>query len=225
MQASSSPFPRHWWGIGLEDARLEPVRPDVGTYGRYSFEQLPPVPFSLNGDLAWLATAALQVDHIAADERAQVSARWPSLQQVILQRGLRLPGPFVHFLDSPMLQQRVRSCTACFLDLCSQPVPSPIAGGHLLRFLADQQGCLFWYLYLTDDCSDHAVVCSPGFHGMEEEQWQLEPPDPGDLVMCAESFETFLARFWLENEIWFAAYEKTPLPMGGEEYINHYLAG
>jgi hypothetical protein len=224
MLPAASPFPCHWWGIGLTQAGLASVRPDVGTYGRYSFEQLPPIPFALNGDLAWLAEAAPVKDSVIADECAARScAAWPALQASALERGLRLPAVFVRFLDSPLLQERIRSCTACYLDLCPQLLPSPLGGGHLLRFLADQQGCLFWYLYLAEDASDHAVLCSPCFHGLPEEQWQQEPPEPGALAFCAESFELFLARFWLENEIWFAAYEGTALPPGGREYLDSYL--
>ena len=54
---SESPFPCHWWGISLEDAGLGEVRPDVGTYGRYEFDCMPPVPYEMRGDFAWLASA------------------------------------------------------------------------------------------------------------------------------------------------------------------------
>ncbi|MCI0663194.1 MAG: hypothetical protein L0220_19175 [Acidobacteria bacterium] len=57
MQPCESPFPCHWWGIGLEDAGLDDVRPDVGTYGQYEFKQLPALPFEMRGDFAWLYAA------------------------------------------------------------------------------------------------------------------------------------------------------------------------
>jgi hypothetical protein len=91
----------------------------------------------------------------------------------------------------------------------------PIFVGYLVRFLADSQGCIFWYLYMTSDGGDHAVVASPGFYGTELEGWQDEKPNPDEIVFSAGSFEEFLCRFWLENEIRFSAYEKTTLPNAG----------
>jgi hypothetical protein len=221
----ASPFPPYWWGIGLEECGLGSVRPDLGTYACYPYEQLPPIPFILEGDFGWLAAEQPREGHLMEDERADANAdAWPKLQQAVRAHGLQLPGSLVRFFDSPALQQRVRSCTACYLDVCAQLIPSPLDGGHLLRFLADQQSVLFWYLHLNEDGSDHAVVCSPGFYGTEQEQWQDEPPDPEQLVFCAESFEIFMARFWLENELWFAATDQTPYPKGGREYVGSYLA-
>jgi hypothetical protein len=125
-------------------------------------------------------------------------------------------------MGDPSLQHRVRSNTDCCLHLCPAAVPSPVGDGHLVRFLNDSQGCLFWYLYLADRGSDHAVVSSPGFYGTQDEQWQEEEPDPSELAFCAESFEAFCCRFWLENEIWFAEYDGEPIPAPGITYIEHY---
>jgi hypothetical protein len=222
MLPSESPFPCHWWGTGLEDAGLGDVRPDVGTYGRYEFDRLPPVPFEMRGDFAWLAAAPAH-DHSIGDEKAAENARaLQLLRESSARLGLRLPEAFIKFMETPALHERIRSNTDCFLDLCPEPVRSPIGGGYLVRFLADSQGCIFWYLYLTPDGSDHAVVSSPGFYGTEAEQWHDEPPDPSDIVFCAESFEAFMCRFWLENEIWYAEWQKTPMPDVGREYIERY---
>jgi hypothetical protein len=53
----------------------------------------------------------------------------------------------------------------------------------------------------------------------------FEEPDPSEFSFCAESFEAFLCRFWLENEISFAQCLKTPLPEGARQYIEHYRRG
>jgi len=124
--------------------------------------------------------------------------------------GLALPPAFTKFFENPSLHDRICSVTDCYLDLCPELIRSPLGGGHLVRFLADSQGCLFWYLYVSGDGSDHAVVCSPDFYGIESEQWQEKEPNPADIVFCAETFEGFLCRFWLENQIWHAWYERTP---------------
>jgi hypothetical protein len=152
----------------------------------------------------------------------EIADEFSSLGASARQLNVRLPAAFTKFMATPELQQRVRSNTACFIDLCPEPIRSPIGGGWLVRFLADSQGCLFWFLYVHPDGSDHAVVSSAGFYGTEDEQWQDEPPDPTEIDYCAESFEAFLCRFWLENEIWYAQWKKTPMPNVGQEYIERY---
>jgi hypothetical protein len=202
---------------------LGDVRPDVGTYGRYAFEQLPPLPFEMRGDFAWLANAPLHNgDSIGSEKPVENARALAMLGECSARLGARLPGAFTTFMGTPALHQRIRSNTDCFLDLCPELIPSTVGGGYLVRFLADSQACIFWYLYLTPDGSDHAVVSSPSFYGTEAEQWQDDPSDPAEIVFSAESFEVFMCRFWLENEICFAEYEKAPMPDVGREYIEHY---
>ncbi len=227
MKPSDSPFPCHWWGTDLGDLVPESVRPEVFTYGRYAFEHLPPLPIDLRGDFGWLADARAHDRSVrcVAEEIATANAEaFASLRRSAVGAGVLLPETFAKFMGTPDLQVRVRSNTDCILDVCPELVRSPIGAGWLVRFLADSQGCVFWYLYLTADGSDHAVVSSPGFYGAPDEQWD-EEPDPKELVFAAESFEAFLCRFWLENEIWFADYEKTPMPVEGREYLARYGRG
>jgi len=225
MQPSESPFPCNWWGIELEDAGLGDVRPDVGTYGGYEFNRLPALPFEMRGDFAWLAATSEIDQHIDQEKAAENIQALPRLRESLNRLDLKLPESFTTFMESPDLHARIRSSTDCFLDLCPEAVLSPIGGGYLIRFLADSQSCIFWYLYLTADSSDHAVVASPGFYGTVDEQWQEEPPDPGEIVFSAESFEAFMCRFWLENEIWFAGFEETPMLNACQEYIERYRNG
>jgi len=225
MQPSESPFPCNWWGIELEDAGLGDVRPDVGTYGGYEFNRLPALPFEMRGDFAWLAATSEIDQHIDQEKAAENIQALPRLRESLNRLDLKLPESFTTFMESTTLHARIRSSTDCFLDLCPEAVLSPIGGGYLIRFLADSQSCIFWYLYLTADSSDHAVVASPGFYGTVDEQWQEEPPDPGEIVFSAESFEAFMCRFWLENEIWFAGFEETPMLNACQEYIERYRNG
>jgi hypothetical protein len=78
---------------------------------------------------------------------------------------------------------------------------------------------------MAADGSDHSVVSSPGFYGTEDEEWQEEPPDPSEIVFSAESFEAFMCRLWLENEIWFAVYEEAPISDACHQYIKQYRSG
>lgn len=223
MRPEDSPFPRAWWGTSLDNVGLDDVRQDVGTYGRYDFTRLPSVPVEIHGNLTWLAAAAAYDPNIGdgkADENAEAIT---ALRELSRRLGIQLPPLFTTFMETPSLQARVRSNTDSYLDLSPTPVPSPVGEGHLVRFLADSQGCIFWYLYLPPGGADHAVVASPDYYGPEDEEWpDEEPSDPSELVFCAGSFEEFLWRFWIENGIWFAEYEGTPMPDGGVDYIARY---
>jgi hypothetical protein len=218
MRPEDSPFPRGWWGTSLGD-----VRPEAFTYHRTPHELLPRLPIELTGSLDWLAKARRHEGNIGRERASGNEMAIRSLSRSADGRGLRLPDPFVRFLKSADLQSRVRSNTDCFLDVCPALGESPIGGGFLARFLADSQGCVFWYLYLTRDGTDHAVVASTDFHGTpSEEEDRREQPHPAGLVFAEASFEAFLCRFWLENEIWFAGHRGTPIPEAGAEYLRRY---
>lgn len=224
MRASESPFPCYWWGISLENAGLGDVRPRIGTYGCYAYTLLPPLPFELHGNFDWLSSVPKQKRGGIGNEKHAENARsLVALMEATERLSLPLPEAFMMFMATPSLHQQIRSNTDCFIDLCPSPVPSPVGGGYLVRFLADSQGCIFWYLYLTPNGSDHAVVSSGDFYGVEAELWEgMEEPDPAEIAFAEESFERFMCRFWLENEIWYANWQKTPLPAAGRAYIEQY---
>jgi hypothetical protein len=208
--------------MGLEKAGLADVRPPAGTYGRYAYDVLPPTPPGLNGTLAWLAEAPHRPSHVGQERLAAIAPALAALRQSVVGLDLRLPVAFEAFVESPHLHARVRSPTDCFIDISARAVPSP-AGGYLARFMADSQGCLFWYLYLRPGSPDPGVVVSDSFFGPPEEQWEEPNPNP-EIEFVAESFEVFLWRFWLESEIWFAAYlEKKSIPETGKAYVQEYL--
>jgi hypothetical protein len=218
VRAQDSPFRPYWWGVELEGAGVS-SRPDVGTYGQYAYDVLPPVPFPMSGDLAWLAA---QPTHDEWGIGESAVAELPQLVSACDRLGVGLPPAFLSFMRTPELQRRVRSSTACFIDVSPEPARAPRGDGYLIRFLADQQGCLFWYLFLTADGQDHAVVCSEDYYGPPDDDEQ--EGDPDDIVFCGESFETFLCRYWLENEIWFADNDDTPMPAVATEYVDRYRA-
>lgn len=125
----------------------------------------------------------------------------------------------------------MRSNTDRYLDISPGLSLVEKTGGHLARFLSDSQGCLFWYVYLPPDGEDHAVVSSPDFYGarFEEEgyyggRWSSGIPEREleNLSFAAGSFEEFMCRFWIENEIWFAGFEKREIPEAGRKYLESY---
>jgi hypothetical protein len=207
MLAEDSPFRSSWWGVSLAS------EPDEGSFGPRDFRGLPPLPFALTGDLAWLAG---QPQHEKWAVGAEPKGSLSDLLLATERLGVTLPPTFLTFLGNPSLQRRVRSATRCFVDL--GPAPSPAGDGYLIRFLGDLRGSQFWYLYVTADGSDHAVVFSPVYYGGPEEDVDDEY-DSGDIHFCAESFESFLGHYWLENEIHFARADGTPLPPGAREYL------
>jgi hypothetical protein len=144
------------------------------------------------------------------------------------EQGLSLPPAFLQLMTSHDLQDRVPSCTACYFDLPDTIVPCPQSeNGYLIRFLNDQQGCLFWYLYLTPQ-GEEGVLTSPFCLDTLSQYTEREdfPPElfqkkvKESTYICAEEF---LYRFWLENTIWFTLNRHLPLPVEQERYLDHYL--
>ena len=145
-----------------------------------------------------------------------------NLKKAVAKKDVVLPSAFTQFVESVGLQERVRSNTDCYLHVCPQPVKSPVGPGYLVRFLADSQSCLFWYLYLKSESKEDRVVASPDFYGTKQEKWSDDTPDPSEIVYCADSFEQFIGRFWLENEIWFDSTEQLPLKGVFRDYVDSY---
>jgi hypothetical protein len=218
MRSDQTPFATGWYGQGLAN-----VRPRISTYGKYQYDQLPPLPFEFRGNFAWLARQPAHGYSIASERPAENAEALVAVLKDATKRGLTLPPEFLAFFRALDLQERVRSCTDCLLDLSPVCVPSPLGKrGFLLRFLADSQGCIFWYLYLEPGTADHCVVASPDFYGSEAEKWRTEPPEPRQIIFVEEFFERFICRFWLENEIWFSGYEKSPMLAEGRQYLENY---
>ena len=93
----------------LEDAGLGDVRPDVGTYGRYDFDQLPRLPFEMRGDLAWLAAAPPHKQHIGVENASEVTKAIPLLRKSAARLGLRLPEEFTRFMEQSRCKYWIRS--------------------------------------------------------------------------------------------------------------------
>lgn len=111
-----------------------------------------------------------------------------------------LPEQFTAFMDEPVLRDNVPSCTACYWAADLPVAPSPVhEGAQLVRFLNDQQGCLYWYLHLLPN-GGHEVLCGSHAYDMYE-----IPRDEAvaDLMRVAGDFDGFIARFWIENLAWY----------------------
>lgn len=223
---SLTPFTPGWWAFDLGK-----YRPCDSTYCLYPYESLPPLG-PVDETLSWLGPLAETTDQQMGIHRNEPSARG-SLAAVVTSAaalGLTLPESFSRLMASPELQDRIPSCTACTFGLSDGLVPCfGSEEGYVVRFLDDQQGVLTWYLYLTPQ-GEQCILVAPT--RLEE----LADPEGRDWAeknrqailartnVCAPSFAAFLARWWLENTIWFKLDGGTALTAEEQRYLTHYSA-
>ncbi len=223
MNPSSFPFQPAWWSVALPG-----YRECDGTYCFFPYETIPPIDTSLfQGDFQWLPPLNDEMlERLAIYKNPGAAAhlvdRLEALQTSAAQMGLRLPDAFLKFMATPEMQEQIPSSTACYFDLSEKIVQLPIDdGGYLIRFYNDQQDVLLWYLYLTPH-RESCVLAS----GVMFDEVNLEgvPADRiiANLNFCAASFEEFIYRWWLENELWFALEEGRSLTEVQSDYLQHY---
>lgn len=224
MSPEETPFMARWWGTDLGQ-----YRECDATDCAFPYESLPPLDMTLfRGEFQWLPDLdeklANTMEVYRPPEKAQ-KALLKKLERLLVlaeRKGLKLPDPFVKFIGSLRLQAQLPSCTACYFDVSKAILRSPLGdGGYFIRFLNDQQDILLWYLYLKPD-GRHCVVVSPiyfddDFGGADKETLLRH------THFCGATFESFLYRFWLENQIWFALNEDArPLTQAEQDYLKHY---
>jgi hypothetical protein len=186
-----------------------------------SASQLRELPFTVDGSLAWLASTPQHTEWAIGERCAdKLPSQLVTVRASAKTHGVTLPKEFVNFIGTPALHTHIRSVTACFLDVAESVLP--FANGYLIRFLADQQGCAFWYLYVATSGTDHCVVCSYEYFDADEMDYAIDELKESAFQFWAESFEAFLMRFWLENEILFAKYDSTPPPDLAPRFLESY---
>ena len=199
-----------WYTSGLPGAECQHQ-----TYCLRPIDRLPPIHEALAGDFGWLPPvprplgwAISSVDEPAGDGRFLARAR---------AEGIELPASFVTILASPRRLWSLRSMTGCWWSLDSDSLQRlPTAGTLAIRFLTDQQGALYWSL-LLDGTPDPPVIVSPQDFA-DRETWEPLPLD--HVYRCAPSFEAFVYRFWIENEIGFRTHEKEALAPEQVAYLE-----
>ncbi|HEY7417428.1 MAG TPA: hypothetical protein VH593_19750 [Ktedonobacteraceae bacterium] len=222
---------------GWYSFRLPGYRPCRGTYERYPYNPLPPIPEEqFTGELQWLtplnkkANEAMQPYRPTPEQREEWMPQWTDdLKSVIASAqhlGLNLPDAFIRLMSSPALQDRIPSCTACYFDLSQLAFcPGDKEEGYVLRFLHDQQDCVIWHLYLSTH-GDECVLASGTYldqvYTNQDEFGVTEEEAVKYTWVCAPSFEAFLYRFWIENVIWYNLYEHKPLTEEQKRYLSFY---
>lgn len=220
-------LPRTWWSTDLPGYR-EHSRP-FATYSPFPYADLPSIERPLDPGLEWLlAQPEVQgsLGHVdSGNEVPERSATASQLAALVGGTTIELPPAFRTFVSEPGPRLRVRSATACYLDLAEFPV-EVAGGGSLIHFLSDQQWVLHWLISVGAEGSEAVVVTETplGFEADEQRFARFDPASDHASV-CAESFSEFLYRFWIENEIWFRALgnaEGTQLTDEQRRYAEHY---
>jgi hypothetical protein len=221
-----SSVPRGWWGVKLSGYREAGVA--FATYS--AFADSPPIERELDDSLMWLGEQSVVPESLAVNSASPEPTRVANgaeLKALGSESHLRVPASFAAFIGQPELRTRVRSCTACYLDLGDTTVSAP--GGQLIHFLSDQQWVLHWLLYVGEDGTE-AVIATGIPYGFEGEApgtlaAKSDPAEELATIVAAESFNEFLYHFWIENEIWFALRDGEPLTDEQTRYAEHYWSG
>jgi len=179
------------------------------------------LPHPLDGTFAWVTKLPAHDEWAIGDERAaELPDQLESALESAKENNASLPTEFVTFIRTPDWHKRLRSATGCYLDVAESLLP--FANGYLLRFLNDQQGCAFWYIFTNADGSDHCVVSSYEYFDADDMDYEIEELKETDFHVWASSFEGFVSRFWIENEINFANYDDTPPPDVDPRFLKLY---
>jgi hypothetical protein len=116
-------LPRGWWGTDLPGYR------GCARSATYCFYDSPPAPIEreLDDELRWLCSESTVPESLAGDPHAPTPSRQATAEQLSLlvgSRGVVLPPAFRTFVAQDEPRRRVRSCTACYLDLGDYVVPA-----------------------------------------------------------------------------------------------------
>ncbi len=220
MNLEQSPFPTGWMGTDLPGHHA-----CDGTYCFFEYETLPTLDEALfRGEFQWLPPLEPRLKTIVEIHQQtppdKLKTQLHSLIVTAQPMGLTLPAPFLAFMSDPERRDQIPSCTACYFDLPEKIVPNPVGEGYLIRFLNDQQGVLYWYLYLTEQGEPGVVVSNILY---DTEDVSRFPPESvrRATAFCATSFEAFLYRYWMENTLWFGL-EGGALMDEQKRYMAHY---
>jgi hypothetical protein len=220
-------LPRMWVGLPLPGYRDVSV---ASTYCEFAYNDLPPIP-RLDDSFNWLGAQPELAESLAEQPRSPEPTRPAAadgLLDLLAERpGVSVPATFCRFLARASLHARIRSATACYLDL-GEFVVDVAGGGWLIHFLSDQQWVMHWLLY-CDGQAGEAVVVSDIPFGFSEDNARHDRFDPAELRggVVADSFVEFVYRFWIENDAWFRlAYpdEEPGLTPDQRMYVEHYAS-
>jgi uncharacterized protein (TIGR02996 family) len=228
LRANPTPFPSAWKHFALGT-----LRERQGTYGTWSYDSVPALPIDeLRGEFQYLRAKRSTVRRLVAAYRRELERMLADATA----KGVRLPEAFVKFMSNRALHGTYRSVTGCYFTLFDEHTPiraNPSGEGMHVHFYSDSQYCLLWDLYVHAS-GGHCVIAR------WRDYFEPEPPDPEDdrppytgprAWFVAPSFEAFIYRVWVENQIWSIEHadflrreEERPPPITPaiQAYMDHY---
>lgn len=208
------PLKKGWFFTDIEGIR------DVdesSTYYLFDYEELPPIEIELDENFDWLKPYPEQINK--EDWEYDFSKEIEKLKNDADKKGLEIPNSFLNFMSNGALIRRIRSNTDCYFEFGDYIEEVPETNGmNFIHFMSDSQYCGFWYLCL-DKNGNSCVVTSGNLYGHIHKEEELD--EIGHF--CAPSFEEFIFRFWIENEIWYKEiWEKVELNDLEKRYAQFY---
>jgi hypothetical protein len=129
-------LPRVWSFPALRGYRSD----GRATYVSHDLDEQPPVPSQK--DLGWLEEESEKPEWSIEGTDARPVRRLTSADLDAVAGGLPVPSSLRLLAGRRDLQRRVRSATACYLDLGNFAAETSAEGGYLIHVLSDQQWCL-----------------------------------------------------------------------------------
>lgn len=229
LRANPTPFPSAWKNFALGT-----VRAGQGTYGTWEYDSEPPLPIEeLCGEFQYLGENKPHPNW-AESYREQSHVMHQLMLADAASKAVKLPEVFLRFMGNPELHHTFHSVTDCGFvhpDKDTRIRPDPSGEGVHVHFYCDSQSCLLWDLYLNKSGA-HCVIAR------HFDFFEPEPPEPGEEAykgprawFVAPSFEAFLYRIWIENQIWYIEHADflrgrgelpPPVTPGIQVYIDHY---
>jgi uncharacterized protein (TIGR02996 family) len=232
LRANPTPFPSAWWNFGLGS-----LRESRGTYQLWPYDSVPTLPLDeLRGEFQYLTAERTSGGQDGEEYSALYRQTFEWMLADAAEKGVRLPEAFVKFMSDRALSSAFPSVTSCYFSFPDEDRPiqaTPSGEGMHVHFYCDSQGCILWDLYVHPS-GGHCVIAR------FLDYLNPEPPDPDDdqppytgprAWFVAPSFEAFVYRVWMENQIWYIEHAdflrqrgETPPPITPaiQSYIDHY---
>ncbi|KAJ7755965.1 hypothetical protein B0H16DRAFT_708690 [Mycena metata] len=198
----------------------------------------------LNGDLHWLRA---QTPEVAAEHDGWPRGRAASPETVrklmadSQSLGLTLPAGFATFIGSQALIERLHlggnTIELGELFQCTLQQDGG-KGGHVVRFMCDQQGCGYWGLYMDTaghSCVVHAESWDDFFCGCCEAgryAAYAHPPVAHEAIVeaaaslrfvCVDAeWEEWMANMYFDGWIWGALWAEREVVGWDLEYVRHF---
>jgi hypothetical protein len=209
------PLKKGWVFTEIEGVRDVEIS---STYHLFDYEALPPIEIELDENFDWLKPYPEQISK--EDWEYDFSQEIKQLKKDAEEKDLEIPNSFLNFMSNGELIRRIRSNTDCYFEFgdCIEEVVES-NGMNFIHFMSDSQGCFFWYLCIDKD-GESCIVTSVNLYGYKN---KVAPELDEVGYFCASSFEEFIFRFWIENEIWYKeSWENVELNDLEKKYVRFY---